>query len=358
MDRQLCLPEILPWERPRSQETIERVEARVNICVKYLSALHISYKAVTRILSDQQNHWKKVSFVSGSKERICYLPSPELKKILARLAKWLFRQQHFSRSDGVATAFYKESSIILNAEWHVYNRSSLWLDVKDAFQSIKAKHISRYLLRHHGPPYFYEKLCDNDPEPEDIRADFFWIVSRLLTYNGRLRQGSSSSPLVFNLLMDRFDKEMIGGIGAPSCRIRDYTGSRPSHLYCIEDQIVSLRDVRIVYTRYGDDLCFSSQEEVFPEELKANIFAIIAKHNLQINWKKTREGKNGIMEFPGVVIVGKRIRPQNKYIKSLAEKIKRGGMSKKSLAGHRAFLHQFGHPGSLRVLRSLLGKAE
>ena len=108
-----------------------------------------------------------------------------------------------------------------------------------------------------------------------------------------------------------------------------------------------------VYTGYSDDMCFSCRDDKFTAELEGVIRSIVEAHGFRINAKKTRRGRGGIVDLPGVVIKEGRVRPNGTYRKKLQEGWR--FLLPKQIAGHRSYVSSFGHSGDLRVLRPLIG---
>jgi hypothetical protein len=365
-DRQLWLPfvpsEISPIIDPS-------VEARVGSCQGLLKALHISPRAVSYVLSRPECFWRTVVEERGGKRRVCHVPEASLGKAQLRLARWLSRRwgdgaHRWPTGDlkngwgfvNVATAFERGCSVVVNADWHRDNRSSLRLDLEDAFGSIERKHIYRALLRQRGiwPPKDYDWYLDAvEGEKPDERSleGLAWVLCRLFTHQGRLPQGAPSSPIVFNLMMRRFDQDVVEALDAP---VGLMAWSRMRTWWFASDggAVRSVLDYRgIVYTRYGDDLCFSSPEERFPAETERAIRAIVAGHHLRLNPRKTRRDGSGVLEMPGAVIIDGRVLPLRAYLERLGADIRAGRLDAAALQGHKAFLNQFGRRAACRALR-------
>lgn len=271
---------------------------------RFLFLLSTKFRVIWTLLLRPERHWR---MITGPKGRVCYSPDDQLRKLQSKIASGL-GIRWFSRECLSATAWNEGCSIVENAKLHAENLSSLSLDLRNAFESIQAKHIARVLERDFS-----------------LDRDSAWVVSKLLTFRGRLRQGAPVSPMVFNVMLRRFDREIVE----------------------------SLPD--LIYSRYGDDLCFSSSRSSFPESAKEKIRELIRSTGLSMNDSKTKEGRDGILEFPGVVVRGKRIIPNRDYF----ERVRIAahyGMSKEQIDGHRSFLRQFPRSGRRYAKQTL--KAE
>lgn len=344
--------------------------SRIERIGRFLRAHSLSPKLIIRILEEPHRHWQRIVRVRNGRERICYAPQPALAKIQRRIARfllahpahqdweWEFENHlvrdpkgfytvtvHRRRAFFPATAFAEGCSIIANAKYHRRNRSSWCLDLKGAFGQIKTKHVYRFLIGSGAP--FEGELSVESSHGTKWR-DAAWVFARLLTYRGRLRQGSPASPLVFNLLMRQFDREIAGTLGAPGRASELKMG-----IAWWKFDETPIKPSGIIYTRYGDDLCFSAPSEEFPVEAKQKVREVLAKHGLRVTERKIQEGRNGVMEFPGVVVVRGVIRPRAEYLAGVARQIQRGSLTEKAKRGHRAFLQQFGRSGRPKLLRRL-----
>jgi len=120
-----------------------------------------------------------------------------------------------------------------------------------------------------------------------------------------------------------------------------------------------IRNKKIAYTRYGDDICISSAEEEFSPQLIGAIRQVILAEGFQLQEAKTRVSKNGVLELPGVVIIGNVIRPRRAYLVGLAEAIAANTLTREQLHGHLAFICSFprqGQKGAYTFIKRILGK--
>jgi len=135
--------------------------------------------------------------------------------------------------------------IVANAANHVNKKYILTVDIKHFFESIKTKDV--FQLFTNQPFYFPEKIA--------------LILTRLTTYKGCLPTGAPTSPMLSNLIFRDIDQKL-------------------------ED--LSIKE-GYTYSRYADDLTFSSNEP-FPEEFLEQLQSCIQPFTL--NTKKTRIKKH------------------------------------------------------------------
>ena len=171
-------------------------------------------------------------------------------------------------------AFQKGCSILKCAESHAGARWLVKIDIADFFGSINEIDVSR-VFRHLGynPLVSFElaRLCTDVPYRSKKYALPSWrvhterkgIPEYTHKYLGRLPQGAPSSPMLANLTMLDADQSIQG--------IAEKYG--------------------LVYTRYSDDMTFSTQGDLGRENahsLVHEVCAVLKKRGLFANRKKTR----------------------------------------------------------------------
>ena len=183
-------------------------------------------------------------------------------------------------------AFEKDKSIVSNANLHERKKFILNIDIKDFFSSIHYGRIKGFLISD-----------TNFLLNENIGR----IIAKLATYNGYLPQGAPTSPILASL---------IGNI--------------------LDTRLLKLaKEYRFYYSRYADDITFSSNQEL-PNELvywdkEKNIWIegikirkIITKSGFQLNPSKIRYTKNTNRQSVTGIIVNKK-----RNVVSLYKKINR-----------------------------------
>ncbi|MFZ2859323.1 retron Ec67 family RNA-directed DNA polymerase/endonuclease [Acidovorax sp.] len=170
-----------------------------------------------------------------------------------------------------AHGFKPGRSIFTNAARHRGRRYVLNLDLKDFFPSIHFGRIAGY----------FEKSRDFGLDPKTAR-----ILANILCHKSSLPQGAPSSPVVSNLLARMLD----------------------IHLARLA------KKNRLTYTRYADDLTFSTNLQVFPEavakrvsehawELGPELISTIGSCGFSINDLKTRMlYRSSRQEVTGLVV--------------------------------------------------------
>jgi hypothetical protein len=170
--------------------------------------------------------------------------------------------------DQAATAYRNGRNIADNARPHAHGRFLLKLDFKDFFPSIQDTDFKRYLAA--GSP----SITDRDAE----------LLARILFWRPKgtrqlcLAIGAPSSPLLSNILLYDFDREVSE--------------------FC--------SNLRVAYTRYADDLTFSAQTSNLLGEAEEMVTALCARLHgprLVLNREKTvRVSKKRSRKVTGLVL--------------------------------------------------------
>ncbi|MGF2621143.1 retron Ec67 family RNA-directed DNA polymerase/endonuclease [Bacillus cereus] len=221
----------------------------------------------------------KIPKKSGA-ERTINSPSTDLKDIQRSIVKILWKQQkilweeHKIKSN-ISHAFVKKKGILTNARVHKNKRYVFNMDLEDFFESF---HFGRV----RG---FFEKNKDF-LFPQNIAT----ILAQLTCYNGRLPQGAPTSPIITNLICNILDMRLL----------------------------TVAKEFKLDYTRYADDLTFSTNDEKFVENLedfKTKAKKIINHSGFKINEKKTRlQYKNSRQVVTGLV-VNKKVNVNREFYK-------------------------------------------
>lgn len=120
------------------------------------------------------------------------------------------------------------------------------------------------------------------------------VLTNLCTYHGYLPQGAVTSPYIANLVCYHMDARING--------------------YC------SRRD--IVYTRYADDLAFSSDNRTLLNKVEKFIKYIVADEGFIINEKKTRYTSNDVKKtITGITINYDGVHVDKKFKRNLRTQI-------------------------------------
>lgn len=221
---------------------------------------------------------------SGGKRTIC-APNDNLKDIQKKIASalWKRQQEVWKRKrelspkgfePKISHAFEKKKSIITNANVHRNKRFVLNVDLENFFDSF---HFGRV-------KGFFEKNKDFCMGVQAATA-----VAQLTCVNGRLPQGAPSSPIITNLI----------------CQILDIRILQVAKRYKLD------------YTRYADDLTFSTNARDFLDDYLEFFQALkkeIERAGFCLNEKKTRMQFNDSRQVVTGLTVNKKINVNRDYV--------------------------------------------
>jgi retron-type reverse transcriptase len=189
------------------------------------------------------SHYRIFSIPKKNGVREIAEPLPELKKEQQDILKWL--AERGIRPSKYAHGFTKRKSIKTNADLHTGKAIVVRVDLEDFFPSISRTRVLYSLVK-----------LGLDKETASY-------IAEKCTLDDYLPQGAPTSPFLANLVAKKLDYRLAGYINKNHHR---YNGS---------------------YTRYADDLCFSSNYPKLNECIPA-IFYIIKSEGFEVNNKKTR----------------------------------------------------------------------
>lgn len=229
------------------------------------------------------------------KKRTIAQPAKELKP----LQYWLM-QHVLSRFPihPAATAYRRGRSILDNAEPHVSHRYLCKLDFKNFFPSIKARDFAKFMAAHALESEWTKEEIDYM-----VRV-LFWRRKREKTL--RLSIGAPSSPQLSNILLYEFDSKVSAVCAANG----------------------------VTYTRYADDLSFSTEAPNMLHKIEQSIAEICAKiksPKLELNSDKTvHASKKGARRVTGLVLANDGFvsigRDKKRQIRAAMHRYLRGAM--------------------------------
>ncbi len=212
-------------------------------------------------------------------------PINGIKKIQEKLNRILRLIYEIDRKQSVH-GFTSDRSIVTNAINHCNKRFVLNIDIKDFFYTITQKRIRGVLM---SPPY-------------NLPSKVATTISHICCYKGRLPQGAPTSPIVSNMVCAKLDSEL---------------------------RLIAKKN-GCFYTRYADDITFSTTASKFPTsiaEIKSikisditlsdNLTSIFESNGFQINFNKVRiQRENQRQEVTGLT-VNKGLNVPRKYIRQI-----------------------------------------
>jgi RNA-directed DNA polymerase len=174
-------------------------------------------------------------------------PNSELKQMQYFLNQWL-QKKYLCIDNKAAFGFIRSShknrkDITANASMHLKKPFILNCDIKDYFPSIKIEAVRDIFM----------------DEPFNFKSNLASALALLCTYNNRLPAGAPSSPILSNFYCLKMDYELLS----------------------------FAKYYNLTYTRYADDLSFSSETKI-NTELVDKIKTILSGYGFSLNEKKTR----------------------------------------------------------------------
>ena len=187
-----------------------------------------------------------------------------------------------------AMGFTEGRSVVLNASKHKGANYVFNIDLKDFFPSIEQPRVwKRLQLQPFNFPIPVASavagLCcmrETRELPDGTKKDYYVLP-----------QGAPTSPIITNMVCDKLDHR-LGGLA---------------------------RRFGLNYTRYADDITFSSMHNVFHEnsDFRKELERIITDQHFTINGKKTRLQKRGTRQEVTGIILSEKLNVSQKYVRDI-----------------------------------------
>lgn len=210
-----------------------------------------------------------------------------------------------------AMGFTEGKSVVTNAQLHIGKNYVYNIDLKDFFHSFKKWQIKRIFTQ---TPFQL---------PEEIANYLASLCVHTIDIDGKkeqvLPQGAPTSPILTNILCKKMDIAL--------------------------DKLA--KKYKATYSRYADDITFSSNKSVFNNPIfLQELEAIIHKNKLQINPKKTRlQKKTNRQEVTGIT-VNEKLNTIRKYVKQIRMwlyLIEKYGVKKAETIFRKDYIKEKGH---------------
>lgn len=270
----------------------DNIETKDDLAVMlgFKNSRYLNY-LLYKIGVDNLYHTFSIQKKSGG-ERIISAPSRELKIVQRRLANILWNRyieilEAKSKSKNVkipsiSHGFEKTKSIITNAQRHRNKKYIINVDLENYFDCFNFGRVRGFFIK------------DRDFK---VSPDVATVIAQIACYQGKLPQGAPSSPIITNLI----------------ARILDYRIVRLAKTY------------RFTYTRYADDLTFSTNRNLLSNKLRAkkefdkflvDLEKIITDSGFKINLSKTRISNSHQRQEVTGIVVNKKINVKRDYFKN------------------------------------------
>ncbi|MFE3839332.1 retron Ec67 family RNA-directed DNA polymerase/endonuclease [Pseudogemmobacter sonorensis] len=233
----------------RSLDKLKKVQSLTELA----KLLGFTPKGVSYVLYKLDPAKKYRSFEIPKKSggvRTINAPEPQLALLQTRLAELLYacvheRKQENARFWFASHGFHQGRTIVSNAEVHRRRRFVFNLDLEDFFGTINFGRVRGFFIR--------DAMFPLEPKVATI-------IAQIACHDNALPQGSPCSPVISNLIGNILDSRLLA----------------------------LARNTRCTYTRYADDLTFSTNEKLFPTEIAVNVHG--ADWEVGAKLRKTIEG--------------------------------------------------------------------
>ena len=188
-----------------------------------------------------------------------------------------------------AMGFAPERSIVTGAEKHVGQHYVFNTDLRDFFPSVRRARVKARLLL---PPFgFTEEVAIAVAGLCTVRVDAPGDDGQPARPIYVLPQGAPTSPLLTNAVCDRLDRRLSG----------------------------LARRCGANYTRYADDITFSSPHNLYAEgsTFRTELARILAVEGFEMNEAKTRVQRSGQRQEVTGLVVNRRVNVCRHYVRSL-----------------------------------------
>ncbi|WP_229799809.1 reverse transcriptase domain-containing protein, partial [Vogesella fluminis] len=199
-----------------------------------------------------------------------------MQSALSNLLQDCVEEINQSKNDGtafqstLAHGFIRKRSILTNAMMHLHKKNVLNVDLKNFFDSFNFGRVRGFFIKNNN-----FKLDPN----------IATVIAQIACHENKLPQGSPCSPVISNLITHSLDIRLASLAKANSC----------------------------TYSRYADDITFSTREKVFPSRLMAEteqeyipskrLNSEIRRAGFGLNENKTRiQYKDSRQEVTGLVV--------------------------------------------------------
>lgn len=232
----------------RFSSAIQPEDVATLLCVSWKKLRYLLY----RRQDSQRYRYFEIPKKSGGK-RLIAAPIEEIKELqrtLNELLKIVYQPRLSTHG------FALDRSIVTNAEAHVGARFVFNLDLADFFPSIHLGRVRGMFMK----------------KPFECNPPVATVLAQLCCHKGKLPQGAPTSPIISNLICGKMDVQLQR----------------------------FAKDNLCTYTRYADDISFSSKRRVFPRsvayieensdklQVGEGLLSIIAQNKFVVNEAKLR----------------------------------------------------------------------
>ena len=271
-------------ERLRAAQTLKDVALILGVQPKTIS--YLLYK----LPEAEKYHSFEIQKRNGDK-RVINAPEPRLKMLQRRLANVLYDcakgiEEHDPPRRPLAHGFVPGKSIFSNASVHKHRRYVLNLDLQDFFPSLNFGRIRGFFIK---------------DKRFELNEKVATVITQIACFKNELPQGSPCSPVISNLLGHLLDVRLARFAKKNKC----------------------------TYSRYVDDITFSTNLKDFPTDLAepitknhshwqlgAPLIEEINRAGFKVNNSKTRMQWRGSRQMTTGLIVNEKVNIRSEYYRT------------------------------------------
>lgn len=234
------------------------------------------YFEYTLFIIRKKGYTKRNITKKNGNTRELNIPLPHVKNIQSKINKIL--NALYSPPKPVHGFILKNNietkSIISNAKQHINKTIVINLDIENFFGSFNFGRVRGVLLS--NPMNLKEKIATR--------------YAQLLTYENKLPQGAPTSPVMTNIICKRLDHQLIK----------------------------IAKKYRMTYSRYADDLTFSShRNDLDGKTIISDINIVVNDNGFKLNEEKTRIQMYYQSQIVTGIKVNKKLNLNRKYIRQI-----------------------------------------
>ncbi len=202
-------------------------------------------------------------------QRLIEAPNHELKKLQKNIL-WELEKQFWFPSH--VTWFRKRVGVSNNAKKHTNKKVVINIDIENFFQSISTEKIKKALSQH-----------------KNINNKEIDIFVEIITNNGKLPQWAPTSPFMANFVFLWMDAMIL--------------------------KILKKYDPDVSFTRYADDITFSSNNDKIKNAIRIITESLLPKFWYTAKTKKTTIYRSHTKQLVTGLVVNEKVSyPRNKYM--------------------------------------------
>lgn len=232
------------------------------------------------VIVGNKKHYKKIKINQKGKKRTLYDPQHNLKVIQKYiLEEILYANESTYKFNECVKGYLKDTTVLKNAIPHLNKKVVIKMDIKNFFDTIARKRIYDIFRK-------YNKFSYKQS----------YILSKIVTLDNRLPQGSPTSPFLANICAKGLDAK----------------------INLLIKKIVISKNIKIDYTRYADDITISLSDTMNYDYIINSVIEIIESEGFTPNYRKTKVVKNTQAQIVTGILVNHKVpRIQKKELKEI-----------------------------------------